>query len=499
MLNKQKTFKGGYSFRQFAGEPANALIEQEIPQRVTIPLNQGFGLEVKPIVKVGEAVSAGQIIARDDDNISSPVHSSVWGVVEEIKRLNYFKREMQMVVIRADNPQKPCRKIDGYNPDWTKLKPQDLERVLYLSGVTALDRQGIPTRFKSSIIAPLDVEHIIVHGVGSEPYNISLDVLLAGKKTLNLVEALRILNAIMPQAEIHLALNCAKKKTLEEINKIAAKYGWLKIYPLEPKYPQGYDEILIPAILNKKFPFGYSAANIGAIVLNIQAVLSVYEAVCEGKPLIERTLALCGPAFKEPVHIKARIGTLLSDIVSPRLKDNIKARIVLNSLLTGTTLSDLSLPINRTFSQIVALLENESREFLAFTRLGLRRHSYSRTFLSALTPMARKSVDTNMHGEERPCISCGYCEEVCPVRIIPHLLSKYVKRDIIDETLMNYEIFHCIECGLCSFVCPSKISLMKDIKEGQDKLSIQGCDRNQCILPYFNLKGIEEYRGVTKL
>lgn len=70
---------------------------------------------------------------------------------------------------------------------------------------------------------------------------------------------------------------------------------------------------------------------------------------------------------------------------------------------------------------------------------------------------------------------------------------------MIDETLMNYDIFNCIECGLCSFVCPSKIPLLQHLREGHIKLTLQGCDRNQCILPYFDLKGIEEYRGVTKL
>lgn len=85
------------------------------------------------------------------------------------------------------------------------------------------------------------------------------------------------------------------------------------------------------------------------------------------------------------------------------------------------------------------------------------------------------------------------------MQIIPHLISRYVRKNIIDETLMNYQIFHCIECGLCSFVCPSKIPLTSIMVEGQEKLVMQGCDRTQCVLPYFDLKGIEEYRGVREL
>jgi Na+-translocating ferredoxin:NAD+ oxidoreductase subunit C len=315
---------------------------------------------------------------------------------------------------------------------------------------------------------------------------------------LNFVEGIKILKKIMPQAKMLLAFNKDKKNLIESIKKLTSSLDKFEIYPVVPKYPQGYDEVLVPTLLNKKFPYGYSAANIGIVVLNIQAVIKVFEAVAEGKPFIDRTIALCGPSFKENIHLTVRVGTPLEFIVKNRLK-NIPSRIVLNSLLTGFELNDLSLPIDKTFTQIIAIPENKNREFLTFLRPGLRRDSHSNTFLAKLFPRIKKTVDTNKHGEERPCISCGFCEDICPVRIIPHLLSKYVTRGIIDETLMNYDIFNCIECGLCSFVCPSKIPLLQHMKEGHRKLIMQGCDRNQCILPYFNLKGIEEYRGVTKL
>lgn len=498
MIRHFHSFKGGYKFISFSGQPKNDLIEIDIPDKVIIPLRQGFGAEVKPLVKKGDRVFAGQIIGRDDDSISSPVHSSVNGIVEEVKKMNYFKREVTMVVIKSDKT-KGYRNIEGCSADWEEMPNEKIEQILYLSGVTSLDREGIPTRFKSSIISPSDVKSLIIHGVGSEPYNISLDVLLGGKKLLHFVEGIKILKKIIPNAKVRLALNSHRRRLLEEVNKLTSNLSWLDIYPLEPKYPQGYDEMLVPTILNRKFPFGYSAANIGIVVLNIQAVVSVYEAVVEGKPLIERTVAFCGQNMKENIHAKVRIGTTLKDLISDKLKENTSSRVVLNSLLTGQTLNDFNLPVDRIYSQIIAIPENKNREFLTFLKAGARRYSYSRTFLSKLLPWLEKHCDTNMHGEERPCISCNYCEEVCPVQIIPHLISRFVRKNIIDETLMNYQIFHCIECGLCSFVCPSKIPLTSIIVEGQEKLVMQGCDRSQCILPYFDLKGIEEYRGVREL
>lgn len=496
---KPKTFQGGYKFINFEGQPKDVLEEVFIPPRVNIPLRQGFGGEGDCLVEPGSRVSAGQIIGSNDYGVSSPVHATINGVVEEVKRVNYFKRDCLMVSIKGDATP-DYQKVQGATPQWEQLELLELEKILYLSGVTALDREGIPTQMRSSVILPDEVCAIIAHGIGSEPYNISQNILLGGKNTLHLIEGIRILHKIMPKAKVYLALNSSQKKTLEEVNKLTSQYDWLEVCALEPKYPQGYDEMLVPTLLKQKFPYGYSAANIGAVILNLQAVLQAYEAVVEGRPLIERTIALCGPAFSEPVHIKARIGAALKDIVGTRVKEGVSPRFVLNSLLTGVELKDLSLPIDKTYSQIIALPENRKREFLSFMRPGLRRDSYSRAFLSKAFSRAKKTCETNKHGEERPCISCNYCEEVCPVAIIPHLLSKYVQRNIIDETMMNLRIFNCIECGLCSYVCPSKIPLAKHIKDGQERLSIQGCDRNQCILPYFsNLRGIEEYRGAKKL
>ena len=494
-----KAFKGGYKFKRYAGQPSLVLVDDKLPGRVVIPMRQGFGTAVRPLVKKGDTVFAGQIIGRDDDSISSPVHASINGVVEDIKKVNYFKRDITMVIIRRTDDSAEISKIQGYSAEWAKLGTAEIERLVYLSGASSLDREGIPTHFKSSIISPDDVKHLIVHAMESEPYNISLDVLLSKKRLLHFFEGLKVLKRILPNCKVHLAVNVHRKKIIEELVKLTSDLEWIDIYPLEPKYPQGYDEMLVPTILKQKFPYGYSAANIGVVVLSTQAVMSVYEAVAEGKPLIERVVALCGPSIKEPKHIKVRVGTPLNHILSGRLDTDNPSRVILNSLLTGFHMNDLNLPIDRTFSQIVAIHEAKDRKFLAFMDPGIKSDSYTRAFLAKWIPLSHKKPDTNMHGDQRPCISCTFCEEVCPVGIIPHLLSRYVQRGVIDETLMNYDIFNCIECGLCSFVCPSKIPLLQHMKEGQEKLVMQGCDRTQCILPRFDLKGIEEYRGVTKL
>jgi len=498
MLNFPKTFKGGYRFKRYSGQVQSDIISCKIPSQVIISLKQGFGVEVKPLVKKGENVSAGQIIGRDDDTVSSPMHSSVKGIVEDIRRINYLGEFVTMVFIRSTEPCLEISCLSGYSAQWTKLSSEKIEELIYLSGVSSLGRAGIPTHFKSSIISPEEVRHLIINGIDSEPYRISSDLLLQAESLAHFFEGIKILKKIMPNCKAHLAIEPANRKITNELSRLALQVDRMDTCTLEPKYPQGCDEILVSTILKQRFPYGYSAANIGVIVLNIEAVLNVYNAVTEGLPLIEKTVAFCGPDMSENLCYKIRVGTPLKDIIKGKIKKD-HSRLVLDSLLTGFNLDGLSIPLGRTFSKIIAIPENKEREFLAFIRPGIKSDSYTRAFAAQWLPNAQRSPDANQHGEERPCISCGYCEEVCPARIIPHLLSKHVEREIVDENLANYGIFNCIECGLCNFVCPSKIPLLKHIKKGQEELSKEGLDRDKCILPDFEVKGIEEFRSVTKI
>jgi Na+-translocating ferredoxin:NAD+ oxidoreductase RnfC subunit len=496
MSAKHKTFSRGYEFQNFEGQPQDKLVRTGIPEKIIVPLRQGFGNEVGPVVKPGQKIAAGEIIGRDDESVSSPVHSSVNGRVVEIEKIDYLGKETAAIVIESDDTD-DWQKLEGHLSKWEDLSGEKIGELIYLSGASSLGRVGIPTKFKSSIITPEEVGNVIIQGVGSEVHNPSINVLLKGKRLSHFIEGLKILKKMMTGARFHLALNRLQKSLIDKVSQLLPNNNWINFFTVARKYPVEYDEVITPLLLGGGFPYGYSAANIGAVVLDIQAVLHVYEAVIEGKPLIERTVALCGPGFKDNPHINVRIGTPLEYINKTRARQNKELRFIRDSALTGAALSDLSLPIDRTFNTIIALSEDTEREFLAFARPGFRKDSYSNTCLSILfkknSEIFQKTCGTNLHGEKRPCIFCTFCQQVCPVGIIPHLLFHYVEKDVIDETLLKYKIFNCIECNLCSYVCPSKISVAQYIKEGKTKLLEEGCE---CPVPRVALKGIEEYKSL---
>ena len=494
MKLKYKTFTYGYEFKNFEGQPENLLIQKEIPVKVTIPLRQGFGNETAAIVKSDQKVAAGEIIGRDDESVSSPVHSSVNGKVVSIEKTDHLGKETQMIVIESDGTSS-WQRLEGHSSEWEKLSAEKIGELIYLSGASSCGKGGIPTGFNSSVIAPEDVENVIIQVVGSEVHNPLPDVLLKDQRLSCFVEGLKILQKLMNQSRFHLVFNKSQKSLITEVSKLLPLD--INVFAVAPKYPVEYDEVLAPLLLGTEFPHGYSAANIGVIVLDVQAVLYVYEAVVEGKPLIERTVALCGPGFKQNHHVKLRIGSSLEHIVKNNVNTDKALRFVRNSSLTGECLSDLSMPVDRTFTTVTALLEENESEFLAFARPGFKRDSYSRTCFSSLfkknNKMFQKTCGTNVHGERRPCLFCSFCKNVCPADIIPHLLFQYAERDIIDEDLLRYKIFDCIECNLCSYVCPSKIPVSEFIKKGKARLIEEGFELPT---PVAKLKGIENYKSV---
>jgi len=116
-----------------------------------------------------------------------------------------------------------------------------------------------------------------------------------------------------------------------------------------------------------------------------------------------------------------------------------------------------------------ALREHEERELLSFMRPGFDRASYSRCFLSAVRGAFIENLTTALRGERRACVSCGYCEEVCPARIMPYLIHKHLYQEGYEEA-ERIGVDRCLRCGLCSYVCPSKIELRGQFIDAQELL-----------------------------
>nr|MCR5252336.1 electron transport complex subunit RsxC [Treponema sp.] len=99
------TFKGGIHPKEMKELSNQCPITEAFPasKTVTIPVTMG-GAPNTPLVKVGDLVAKGQIIANGDKFMNCPVHSSVSGKVKKIQKcLVTGNSEVPCIIIEADD------------------------------------------------------------------------------------------------------------------------------------------------------------------------------------------------------------------------------------------------------------------------------------------------------------------------------------------------------------------------------------------------------------
>lgn len=353
--------------------------------------------------------------------------------------------------------------------------------VLNALGKTAFDGPESALVPIEGNIEPSKVKDIIINLVEVEPYNLSQLTLLGGDNALKFKDGIKNLSTSYNKAKITLVIGESQTELKQLVTQTISNLQGVSIVTITSKYPANLKEISIPTVIGKKFPVGYSAAQIGVLFLTVIDVLCVSKYVQDNKPLGSTYVALAGPGWSENLILEVPIGTPLSEIKTAYLAEG-EVRLIKNSVLTEKVFEE-DATIGFDTSIIIALPEDRKRQTLFFLRSGKNADSFSRSFLSSLLPKADKVSNTSLNGERRACVSCTFCQEVCPVGLIPHLLHKHVDKKIINKRLADYRIFDCVECGLCDYVCPSKIEVSSDIKRGKVMLEANAISHNQYVIP----------------
>jgi len=208
-----------------------------------------------------------------------------------------------------------------------------------------------------------------------------------------------------------------------------------------------------------KYPIGYPSANIGVIMMEPHRITQLYHLDKEKKLISHSWVALAGPGWKENLILNLPLGTSISELTHHYLNEGMQVRLIKNSIITGQVLSKEDV-LDKDTSLLIAIPEDIK---------------------------GGQGINTGLNGPIRACISCGQCQNVCPVGLIPHLLHKHVEQELINERLADLRIFDCIECNLCNYGCPSKIDLVGSIIKGKEQLEEMELSHKM-----YQLKGIKE-------
>lgn len=419
------------------------------PEKLVVPLSSRRFNFSEICVQDGQEVNGGDILAQDPDNYNVPLLSSRAGIV----RLDPEKRH---IVLENISKTEFAYAAHGDLPHIiTQRGDADGNRnKLILLGAWQFISDAYTGKLPDPCGKP---QAVIVSTLNLEPFGARGDVQLK-KRLMNFTRGLEHLQSLLEYQPIYLIMPDMTSTFASQVKEHVRGYAFVKVLEVPLIYPFDNFNILARFIGLKK-----DAGPIWS--LRTEGLLAVDRALTLSKPSLVRIISIGGSEVDRPIHLKAMSGYPVKSIVDQHVS-NPDVRVINGGILSGRTVGDQSLGLDTEIRGLTILPEHTEREFLGFVRPGWDRSCYAECFLSSLRVRFKERFTTAMRGEGRPCVSCNFCEEICPAGIMPHLIHKYLYSDLIEEA-DQARIDLCIGCGLCSFVCPSKIELAQQFADAQ--------------------------------
>ncbi|MDP3086988.1 MAG: electron transport complex subunit RsxC [Methylotenera sp.] len=436
-------FNGGVHPHEHKAESTTLPIAQlSIPEKLTLPLRQHVGHMPKVLVKVGDFVLKGQMLAEPEGMLSAAIHAPTSGTITAIN---------EQVIPHPSGLPDMCITLTPDGKDtWAQLQPTDWRNTdkkvlvdkLRASGIVGLGGATFPTHIKLRANGKSNVHTLVINAAECEPY-ITCDDMLMRERADDVVKGIELVKHILgaetciigiednkPQAEK--AMKTAIQK-LAISSACANKELQIKVVPT--LYPSGDSRRLIHLLLDIEIPNDKRSTDVGIQVFNIATVLAIYRYFEFGEPAINRIVTMTGNVTK-PQNFEVLFGTPLQSLVAAA--GGAKAdttHYIMGGPMMGFDLPNIEVAITKAANCIIAST-------------------------SSLFPEPPPAM---------PCIRCARCADACPVNLQPQELYWFAKSDHFEKA-RAYNLFDCIECGCCTYVCPSDIPLVQYFRYAKSEI-----------------------------
>ena len=165
-----------HSFRHGIHPPESKELTRAVPIRrmpfpaeVVLPLRQHAGKPARVIVRKGQRVERGDVVATSDGFVSVPIHASAAGTVTAIELCPHPDGSMAEAVRIAVDPYSAQIARTRMVPEWSGLTREQVVDAVQQAGVVGLGGAAFPAHVK--LVPPKDtaIEVLIVNAAECEP------------------------------------------------------------------------------------------------------------------------------------------------------------------------------------------------------------------------------------------------------------------------------------------------------------------------------------------
>lgn len=427
-----KTFHGGVHPAEHKELSKESPLTQLLPKGELVYMtNQHIGKPASPVVKKGDRVLAGQIIAEAGGFVSANIVSSVSGTVKAVEpRKNASGGSAMAIVVENDGEYTLAEGV-GVECDTNSLTGQEILSKVQKAGIVGMGGAGFPTHVKLTVKTPEKIDYVIANGAECEPY-ITCDDQLMRTKAAEIVEGMEYMLRLFPNAKGVVVVENNKPEAIAAMEQACQGHDRVYVQPVKTKYPQGGERSLITVITGKHLKLGMLPADAGCVVDNVATIYAIYRAVKFNEPLMERGFTVSGDAVQNPGNFIVKIGTSHQELVDAcgGFKQDPK-KVLSGGPMMGFAMTGLEAPICKNNNALTCLTVDE--------------------------------VEI-AEGQMTACLRCGRCSRACPLGLSPQLMQVAAIRKDYDRYEHKLYGLDCIGCGCCTYGCPAKRPLMQLFK-----------------------------------
>jgi len=313
----------------------------------------------------------------------------------------------------------------------------ELKKTVENSGIVGAGGGGFPTHMKLDIRA----KTVVLNCAECEPL-VNVDQYLLANYTQEIISALSIISQAL-DCDIVIAIKKHYVTAVSAVNKHIEQEPRMGLKLLEATYPAGDEILLLYEALGIIIPPGAFPIESGCIVLNVETVYNIHNAIANGAAVTHKWLTIAGEVEK-PVVSRVPVGTSVPDAVKEAGSITTDDPVF---IVGGAMMGDAT-------SQVITKTTNAI--------LVLPRDHY-------LVRRAQSSPSVQLNRVASACCQCRSCTDMCPRYLLgypiePHKIMRAASaRDPASQAFMG--AMYCGLCGLCEMVaCPQSLAPRSIIK-----------------------------------